>query len=437
MGLFFGTDGLRGKVNDTLSSSIAYKVGNALGSNYGKVNVLVGQDTRVSGDLIMLAFCTGLVDGGANVTSVGVCPTAGVAYLAKTLNFDFGVVISASHNPAEFNGIKIFNKNATKISEEEENDLERKFLHQKCENALNVGLFSYKPSLKRKYIDFLTSSISVRLDGLKVVLDCANGAASFIAPKVFRKLGAKVKAISNLPDGKNINDNCGALYPENLAKFVVKRKFDVGFAFDGDSDRVIAVNEQGRIVNGDDLLFLFGKDLKQKNKLKGNCVVGTAHTNTGVEVALKRAGISLIRTQIGDKFVSQALIDKDLVLGGEQSGHIIMKTKLETGDGILNALNVCEILVRRQKSLSKLISYKPYFQSNVNVKVDDKFKIINSEELSSVVLEEEKRLINGRIMVRVSGTEPFIRIMVESKSEKEALNISNNIKNVIQNLNKW
>ena len=436
MGLFFGTDGLRGKVNDTLSSSIAYKVGNALGSNYGKVNVLVGQDTRVSGDLIMLAFCTGLVDSGANVTSVGVCATAGVAYLAKTLNFDFGVVISASHNPAEFNGIKIFNKNATKISEEEENDLERKFLHQKCENALNVGLFSYKPSLKRKYVDFLSSSISVRLDGLKVVLDCANGAASFIAPKVFRKLGAKVKAISNLPDGKNINNNCGALYPENLAKFVVKSKFDVGFAFDGDSDRVIAVNEQGRIVNGDDLLFLFGKDLKQKNKLKGNCVVGTAHTNTGVEIALKRAGISLIRTQIGDKFVSQALIDKDLVLGGEQSGHIIMKTKLETGDGILNALNVCEILVRKQKSLSKLISYKPYFQSNVNVKVDDKFKIINSEELSSVVLEEEKRLINGRIMVRVSGTEPFIRIMVESKSEKEALNISNNIKNVIQNLNK-
>ncbi|MBO4570146.1 MAG: phosphoglucosamine mutase [Clostridia bacterium] len=436
MGLFFGTDGLRGKVNDTLSSSIAYKVGNALGSNYGKVNVLVGQDTRVSGDLIMLAFCTGLVDSGANVTSVGVCPTAGVAYLAKTLNFDFGVVISASHNPAEFNGIKIFNKNATKISEEEENDLERKFLNQKCESALNVGLFSYKPSLKRKYIDFLTSSISVRLDGLKVVLDCANGAASFIAPKVFRKLGAKVKAISNLPDGKNINDNCGALYPENLVKFVVKSKFDVGFAFDGDSDRVIAVNEQGRIVNGDDLLFLFGKDLKQKNKLKGNCVVGTAHTNTGVEVALKRAGISLIRTQIGDKFVSQALIDKDLFLGGEQSGHIIMKTKLETGDGILNALNVCEILVRKQKSLSKLISYKPYFQSNVNVKVDDKFKIINSEELSSVVLEEEKRLMNGRIMVRVSGTEPFIRIMVESKSEKEALNISNNIKNVIQNLNK-
>ncbi|MBO5223148.1 MAG: phosphoglucosamine mutase [Clostridia bacterium] len=414
MGLFFGTDGLRGIVNKDLTFSLAYKVGNALGSLCSGAKILVGRDTRISGSYLVSALSGGAMSAGADVIDVGVIPTAGVAYLTKTCEFDFGVVISASHNSGEYNGIKIFGKDGYKLSDREEESVERCFIHDKTNDYPNVGSYSVEPNMFKRYADFLTNSAK-DLSGLKVVLDGANGASGRIAPAVFRSLNAKVVASCCSMDGKRINENCGSLYPQKLIARVNRYKADVGFAFDGDADRLIAVDENGSVIDGDMVLYILAKHLKSKGELNGNTVVGTSHTNMAIEEALKREGIGFLRTDIGDKYVLAKLVEQNLSLGGEQSGHVILKNISTTGDGILTAIAIASILAETGKRASELFDVKLYPQENVNVIVKDKLRIINNEELSCSVAKLQNALEGkGRLMVRASGTEPKIRIMVES-----------------------
>ena len=411
MGVFFGTDGLRGKVNGDLSYDLAYRCGNALSSFAGgKAKILIGTDTRKSASLIMLGFACGAVNDGAKVTSVGVCPTAGVSYLTKTLGYDFGVVISASHNPAEFNGIKIFDKTGIKLSEKQEEQIEKLFLKESALSFDKLGTFEFLPNYVNLYKDFLINSSDCLLEGLKIVLDLSNGASSFIAPKVFKKLKAKVIVLSGKPDGLNINRDCGALFTRNLVEKVKKCRADIGLAFDGDSDRLIAVDERGNVVDGDKLIYLFACIYKKYGRLTPSIVVGTRHTNMGVEQALGDMGIKLIRTEIGDKYVSAKLIEQNLLIGGEQS---------------------------EQKPLSSYFNFECFKQANINVEVHDKMKVINSEKLSKEIEKEEQCLCGeGRIMVRVSGTEPFIRIMVETKSKQTSEVIAQKMAQIVSEVDR-
>lgn len=431
MGLFFGTDGLRGKVQEDLSFDVCYKCGNALGVKYPNAKIILGRDTRHSGDFVALGCALGMMNAGLSVVDVGVCPTAGVSYLVKHLGFDFGVVISASHNPAEFNGIKIFDKNGRKLGDERESELEKLFLKTKTVEVSKLGSYEYSPRKTLAYQNFLTHLLTINLQGLKIVLDLANGAGFKIAPAVFRSYGVKIISLNSKPDGFNINKNCGALHIKNLQKNVIKHKADMGFAFDGDSDRVIAVDEKGEVVDGDKILYLFAKHYHQQELLKPPVVVGTRHTNMGVEKALNKEGISLLRVDIGDKYVSAKLEEQKLLIGGEQSGHIIVKNKHTTGDGILNALLIAEICKHHQKPLSQFFNFQVYHQSNLNVEVKDKMKIINSQKLADAEMAEQQAL-DGRIMIRVSGTEPFIRIMVESQDNSVAEKVSKRLENVIR-----
>lgn len=435
MGVFFGTDGLRGKVNDDLSFDIVYKCGNALGAEKPGARVIIGRDTRLSGEFLTLAFSCGLINAGASVTDVGICPTAGVSYLTKTLGYDFGVVISASHNPAEFNGIKIFNSEGVKLGDKLEEHLEKRFLKNVMVSYSKLGNYNYLPNLVKKYKEFLISSSENGLKGLKIVLDCSNGASSNIAPHIFKSLGASVISTGKKPDGLNINKDCGSLHIENLVHIVKSHGADMGFAFDGDSDRLIAVDETGRVVDGDLILYILATEYKAKDKLNPPVVVGTRHTNMGVEKALKSKGIDLIRTDIGDKYVCQKLEEKGLLLGGEQSGHIIVKDRLQTGDGILNAIILADICRSHNAKLSKMIDFENYAQVNINVKVADKMRVINSEELAEVIDREEQKLgQDGRLMIRVSGTEPFIRVMVESKDQKLSQTTAERISRIVSKI---
>ena len=434
MGLFFGTDGLRGKVNDDLSYDIAYKCGNALGSRYSKI--LIGRDTRRTGSFITLAFATGAMNAGSDVTDIGVCPTAGISYLTKELGYDFGVVISASHNPAEYNGIKIFDSQGKKLGDKREEELEKSFLRNRMTTYDKVGTYEYEPRKVLKYEEFLANSIGCSLKGKTIVLDCSNGASFKIAPAVFRDNGAKIIATFCKPDGLNINKGCGSLHIERLQKYVLKYKADMGFAFDGDSDRLIAVDENGEVVDGDKIIYMLALEYLEKGKLVPAEVVGTRHTNMGVEKALKEKGISLLRTDIGDKYVAMKLAERGLLIGGEQSGHVFVKDKLTTGDGILNALLVASICVEKNKKLSEFFDFVPYSQCNINILVSNKMNIMNSEKL----MIEQDRVTdilenNGRVMIRMSGTEPYIRVMVESQDEETSAKYANELADVIKQLN--
>ncbi len=437
MGLFFGTDGLRGKVNSDLSQSVAYKCGNALGSSYPKSKILMGRDTRGTGSFIGLSFAIGAMNAGLDVVDVGVCPTAGICYLVKELGYDFGVIISASHNTAEFNGIKIVDAQGKKISDKKEADIERMFLQEKVVPYNKIGSYSYEPRIAIKYEEFLAKSITNSLKGKTIILDCANGASFKLAPAVFRDNGAKIVATNCKPDGENINEKCGSLHIEKLQKYVLKYKADMGFAFDGDSDRVIAVDELGNVIDGDKIIYMLAKYYKAIGKLEPAIVVGTRHTNMGVEKALQKQGIELIRTDIGDKYVSGKLIEKGLLIGGEQSGHIITRDKLSTGDGVLNALMIASICAGDGKKLSEYFDFELYKQANINVPVADKMRVINSERLSEITDKEEKELEGkGRIMIRVSGTEPYIRVMVETEDEQLSKTTAQKLAEVITQINK-
>lgn len=418
MGLFFGTDGLRGKVNEDLTPEVAYKVGNALSILKEKPVILIGGDTRISRTYLTSGLASGAMSGGARVIDAGVVPTAGIAYLTKLIGADYGVVISASHNSGEYNGIKVFNSEGYKLGDKEEERIERCFIHEKTNDFPDIGSYEQDLHLIKRYREFLLNAVEHSFAGKTIVLDGAFGAAHRIAPDVFRRAGASVIAANCVDDGLSINRNCGAVYPHNLARKVLRYKADMGFAFDGDADRLIAVDEHGDVIDGDMILCALAKYFDAQGKLPCRTAVGTSHTNMAIENDLKAHGISLVRTDIGDKYVLARLLETGYSLGGEQSGHIILKDYATTGDGILTAIALTNMLIAENKTLAEGVKIPLYPQENKNVPVEDKFRVINSEELSKQVAKYNAALAGkGRLMIRASGTEPKIRVMVESKDE--------------------
>lgn len=436
MGVFFGTDGIRGKVNIELTFEMAKKIGNALSCFKCNPKIIIGSDTRISNTYLTMGVSGGAVAGGARVTDIGVAPTAAIAYITKESKADFGVVISASHNSGEYNGIKIFGGDGYKLSDKDEETIERLFLREKVNDYPDIGRYEQDFGLLKLYKRHLISISENRFSGMTVALDCAYGAAYKVAPEIFRSLGARVIAFNSREKGVKINENCGALYPEKFGKKVLKYGADFGFSFDGDADRLIAVDEKGEVIDGDKILLIFTKYLKNKNMLPHDTVVGTSHTNLAVEEELAKIGVSLIRADIGDKYVLSKMLEKNLALGGEQSGHIIIKKHTTTGDGILSAIMLANIVKNSNRKLSSLANVKLYPQINRNVVVKDKFRIMNNDELN----KENARLNaylggNGRIMIRASGTEPKIRVMVESPNSEENGRIADDIVGLIEKIN--
>lgn len=432
MGVYFGTDGIRGVVNNDLTFDVMYKCGNALTQIKDRPTVLIGRDTRNSGDLVALAVACGAIMGGAKVIDVGVVPTPGIAYLTKRLECDYGVVISASHNPPEFNGIKIFNKNGFKLQDSEEFEIEKHFIKTNIKDNSDIGSYSFSPSFVNCYVEYLVG-LGVNLEGLKVVIDASNGAGFSIAPKVFKMLGAKVFATNCKNNGEKINNNCGSLYPEMLKRNVLKFKADIGFAFDGDADRIVAIDRKGTIFDGDKIIYILSKYMKERKECI-NSVVGTSLTNMGIEKALNNIDIKLIRADVGDKYVLEQMLKQECVLGGEQSGHIMNLKYSTTGDGILTAVILTKVL-KECGELDKLFDVDMYPQYSINVIVSDKLRVINSEILSNAIRNEQEKLNQGRILVRASGTEPKIRIMVECENLNHAKDIACRLENVVKKIN--
>ncbi len=433
MANYFGTDGVRGEYGKNLTTDLAFSVGNALSQIKNKPKVLIGYDTRLSADALKLAVSTGIVQGGGTVIDVGVLPTAGVSYLTKKTKCDFGVVITASHNAPNYNGIKVFDFNGKKLSDTDEAFLEEFFKNtytcQKC------GKYFKMDYLKNKYVSHLLKCTNQTFEDMHICLDASNGASYHIAPKVFKSKKAKVDCFSCKNNGAKININCGSLNPELLAEKVTQNNADIGFAFDGDSDRVIAVSKSGKIFDGDKLLYILATYMKEKGLLYANSVVGTSHTNSGIMVALNKHKINLIRTDIGDKYVIEAMEKMNLTLGGEQSGHIIIKTHSQTGDGILTALKICEIMKETGKSLDELFDAQLIPQFNVNVPVKDKIKVMNNEELKNLISDISNKVSPaGRILVRASGTEDKVRVMVEYSDTEKAKEYLEKIKNLIEKI---
>lgn len=433
MAIYFGTDGIRGIVNLDLTADLAIKCGNSLTQEKQAPKVLIGWDTRVSCTYLANAFACGVMAGGGSVSYVGIIPTAGIAYLTKTLKYDYGVMISASHNPKEYNGIKIFDACGFKLGDLREMQLERHFCRTNIVNSCDVGSANWQENFKKYYQKYLFS-LCDNFKDLKIVIDGSNGASFKIAPNVFRLAGAQVFAINCHNDGLKINDNCGSLHIEKLQKSVKKFKADIGFAFDGDADRIIAVDKTGKVIDGDMILFLLAWYFKLKGE-KLDKIVGTSHTNLGIEKSLNEMGIELLRADIGDKYVLALMQEKNVQLGGEQSGHIIIGNLATTGDGIIASIMLCNLLVRQKEKFYNLLNIYLYEQVNINVKVADKLKVLNSEELNKLVGEIRRNIYPfGRVFVRASGTEPVIRIMVEHKEKEIALEMANKIKIAVENL---
>lgn len=432
--MYFGTDGIRGVANIEITCPLAHSVGNALASCKKNCRVLIGMDTRVSGDMLLHAVATGVMQGGGDVLDVGVMPTAGIAYLTQYYKADYGVVISASHNPAEYNGIKVFDSNGYKLGDKRERELEQKMAHPYVVKAIATGKYMFMHDSAADYVKFLVSQIE-GLKGLRVLVDCSNGAAGRVAKSVFEQAGASVVVVNTSAAGIDINENVGALYASNLSQKVKEGGFDVGFAYDGDADRLIAIDEKGNVVDGDHLLHVLACDAKKKGTLDTGTVVGTHHTNMGVQDALEKHGIKLVREDIGDKYVLERMLKDGSPLGAEQSGHIILGKRTTTGDGILASLVVAQIIVDTGKTLSQLDDAKGYAQVNINVPVQDKLRIINSEEVSLEVGKVYEQLAGeGRVLLRASGTEPKIRIMVECKSESKAKTLAKRLESVLKSL---
>ncbi len=411
----FGTDGIRGPVTSTMNPLFVTKLGWAAGSillEEGISKVLIGKDTRISGYMFESALQAGFISAGMDVTLLGPLPTPGVSYLANSNN-QVGCVISASHNLFEDNGIKFFNKYGQKFSAELEKRIETKLTQEMAAvESINLGKASRMNDAQGRYIEFCKSSFTdLDLNGLKILLDCANGATYSVAPKVFSELGAKVETIGSSPDGININQNCGSTNPDFLKEEIINGFYDLGIAFDGDGDRILVVNSEGEILDGDDILYILSKNLKADSG-----VVGTLMTNKALEIYFEKNDIPFLRADVGDKYVLQTLLDESWVLGGEPSGHIICLDSAPTGDAIIAALSLLNVIRDNNFSVKKsLEGFQKFPQALVNLKVNNPNKIIISDKFWSEVTRIEKQLgKNGRVLIRPSGTEPLIRIMVES-----------------------
>ncbi|CAG7657139.1 phosphoglucosamine mutase [Paenibacillus allorhizosphaerae] len=423
MGKYFGTDGVRGVANQGLTPEMAYKIGRCggyvLAGKVEKPNVVIGRDTRISGPMLEAALVAGLLSIGANVIRLGVISTPGVAYLTRALKADAGVMISASHNPVEDNGIKFFGADGFKLSDETELEIERLMDAEVDElprpTGGDIGTVIDDEQAKFKYLDYIRQTVSSSFKGYRIVLDCANGAAYELAPKVFEALGAEVITIGAEPNGRNINDHCGSTHPEILQKLVVERKAHIGLAFDGDADRLIAVDETGAEVDGDYILSICGNAMNKAGKLRGNTIVTTVMSNIGFFKGIEAAGMKAAKTAVGDRYVMEEMRKGGYNLGGEQSGHVIYLDYNTTGDGILTALQLMDTLVQSGKSLSELKGImRKYPQQLVNVRVADKSKLKGNTAIETAIRQVEEELgDNGRVLVRPSGTESLIRVMAE------------------------
>ncbi len=431
---YFGTDGMRGEANKDLTIDLVTNLGLALGYHLkknkkgnNKPKVILGTDTRVSGYMIRMALSAGLNSMGVDIDFVGVLPTPGVSYLTRKLKADAGIMISASHNPFKDNGIKIFSSNGYKLPDEVEEHLEE--LMENREELLNnqadsdtLGRFRYEEDTMRVYLDFLASTVKKDFKGVKVVIDAANGAAYRVAAKIFQRLKADVVVINNIPNGKNINVKCGSTHPELLKEVVKAYSADLGLAYDGDADRLIAVDNKGNIIDGDLIISIIANNFKKKGLLNDNKVVTTVSSNMGFEKYLDKNGIGLIRANVGDRYVLEKMKEYGLNLGGEQSGHILMLDYNTTGDGVLSSLQLVAAVMESGETLHDLVKHVklwPQDLQNVIVSKEKKATWETNKELTDFIKLKEKEIAGkGRILVRASGTEPLIRVMVEAEEQK-------------------
>lgn len=444
MGKLFGTDGVRGIANKDLTPDLAYKLGriggHLLTQDKKRPKIVVGMDTRISKDLLEGALSSGLNSAGIDVLYVGVIPTPAVASLIHILGADGGVMISASHNPVEYNGIKFFNQDGFKLTDELENSIEEYILNNKdidynpTSGFVGVKILVENPT--RKYMDNLKNTISVDFKGLKVAVDCGNGAVYKAAPELLHELGAQVFVIHNEPNGVNINVECGSTSPEQVQKLVKETGADVGLSFDGDADRLIAVDEKGNIVDGDHILAICGMYMKENGTLKNNAVVGTVMTNMGLDICLRENKIDLLKTKVGDRYVLEEMLNGGYCIGGEQSGHIIFLDHNTTGDGLLTALQLINILKQKNTKLSLLSSVmKDMPQVLVNAHVSEQKKKLYLED--PVIKEEINKIEkhfnnNGRVLIRPSGTEPLVRVMIEGENQEELNEYANTLAKLIE-----
>ncbi len=447
MGKLFGTDGIRGVVGENLTADLAFRTGQAIASVLEEETgrrplVVIGKDTRISSDMLESALMAGICDLGGDVMPVGTIPTPAVAYLTMQEKADAGIVISASHNPYEHNGIKVFSGQGYKLSDALEERIEAKILSDapmKHRTREKIGRRHHgMRQMKRDYIDFVASTIESDLSGLKILCDCANGAASATAPELFGRFKAHTDFIHTDPDGVNINNRCGSTHLEDLSAQVTAGGYDIGVAFDGDADRCLLVDETGGVIDGDKVLAVCALDMKRRGKLRGNTLVATVMSNLGLHEFCRTSGIDLICTDVGDRNVLESMLEKDFRIGGEQSGHTIFTDVETTGDGEVTALQFLQVLARSGKSASELASVcAVYPQVLVNVAVPHsggvKEKIMASAELAAAVKREEETLgETGRVLVRPSGTEALIRVMVEAKSTNTAQEVADRLADFIK-----
>ncbi len=445
MGRLFGTDGARGVANTELTCELAMNIGRAAAMVLTSEEVehptfLIGKDTRISGDMLEGALIAGLCSVGANVKILGVVPTPAVAYLVSKYKADAGIMISASHNPFEFNGIKLFNDEGFKLPDELEDQIESIVLdnsipYKICEGD-DLGSVEYLSDAADEYIDHVVSTVSYDLSGMRIALDCSNGSASRTAKKLFEKLGAECYMLFDHPDGININENCGSTHTETLMKFVRDNNLDAGLAFDGDADRCLAVDDHGELVDGDFIIAIIAADFKSRGLLKNNAVVGTVMTNMGFQKFCETYGMKFVSTKVGDRYVLEAMRLEDYNIGGEQSGHVICLDFSTTGDGQLTGAQLLSLLNRRQAKLSSIATLmERYPQILINVKVanENKNKFYTDKDIKEEIKRVEAILEGrGRILVRLSGTEPIIRVMLEGEDYAEISRLANETAAVIK-----
>ena len=446
MARLFGTDGVRGVANEELTPLLAMQLGQAgayvlTKENEHKPTIMVGCDTRISGDMLANALMAGVCSVGANAVYVGVMPTPAVAYLTKKYKVDAGVVISASHNPVEFNGIKFFDGNGYKLSDELEDEIEALIKSNmkdvKFPTGAQVGKIKYRTDAREEYINHSIKAVPVDLSSLKIVVDCAEGASFYTSVEALRELGANIIAIHNMPDGTNINANCGSTHMEELQARVVFEKANVGLAFDGDADRLLAVDEKGEIIDGDQIMAIIGNHMKNKGTLKKDTIVVTVMSNLGFTIMARENGINTEQTKVGDRYVLERMREIGASLGGEQSGHVIFLDENTTGDGLLSALHLLEVMVDTGKPLSELANIMTVLpQALVNAMVPNhkKDSYMEYPEIAEAIAKlEEKFSGEGRVLIRPSGTEPKVRVMIEGKNQDEINKDAKELAELIQN----
>ena len=451
MGILFGTDGIRGVANTDLTCQLAYNVGRAGAHVLTKeINhaprILVAKDTRISGDMLEMSLAAGICSVGAHAVFAGIIPTPAVAHLVREYNLDAGIMISASHNPVEYNGIKFFNSEGYKLKDSMESEIEELLVKSLFDNAceiplptgIQIGTVSYKKNAMDDYVSYLKSAVVDSLKGMKIAVDCANGASYKAAPNVFAGLGAEIFVKYAAPDGTNINDNCGSTCMDEIKKLVLETGADAGFAFDGDADRCLCVDECGNELDGDKILAVCGMNMKNKGVLNKDTIVGTVMSNLGLDIMTEKNGMNLVKTAVGDRYVLEEMLKNGYNLGGEQSGHIIFLDKNSTGDGILTALNILAVMKDTGKKLSelgRLMQVMPQVLINAKVNNVKKNTYMEYKEIRRAIRAlENKYDTGGRILIRTSGTEPLVRVMIEGENIEEITKDAEDLAGLIEKI---